>query len=65
MPVYEYVCLVCGAKADESQSIDAPQVVFCKGCEKGGVTTAMVRQPSAPNFTVKGKFTAKNGYSGR
>jgi putative FmdB family regulatory protein len=62
MPVYEYECLACNARADESQSIDQPHVVFCKRCEAKGETNAMLKVPSAPNFAVKG-YSAKNGYS--
>ena len=47
MPVYEYEFLACNARADESQPIDQPHVVFCKRCEAKGETNAMLKVPSS------------------
>ena len=68
MPCYDYECPVCGnrltltvahAVADEQMCCSLPPAdatywAICRG--------QLRRQPSAPNFSVKG-FNARNGYS--
>lgn len=69
MPLWDFKCQRCGAIKEvsapslahvEEHSVwcDSPD---CKPAIPGGVCR-MVRQVSAPNFTVKG-FNADNGYS--
>lgn len=59
MPIWTFICLDCGKTSDQMfTSLDATKTATCPDCGSPLVT----RQPSAPNFTVKG-YNATNGYS--
>ncbi len=59
MPVYEFMCEVCGNRFDKLQSYDAenPQ---CVGENCNGITAKLI---SAPSFVLKGGGWYKDGYS--
>jgi len=55
--MYAYICPACGAAQTRIVTMNERDSQPCFFCEN-----IMVRQPSAPTFTVKG-FNAANGYS--
>ena len=57
MPRHDYFCPACNAKVP-NLAVNKHGYT-CPKCK-----TLMERIASAPNFTIKGQFTAKNGYSG-
>lgn len=64
MPTYRFWCMICNAEREVVQPYNAAPP-WCAACESEGAQpypVRMVRQPSAPAFSVKG-FNAKNGYS--
>jgi hypothetical protein len=56
MPRWDYGCKTCARIVVNSENL----IENCPNCCK-----EMERMPSAPNFVIGGKFTAKTGYSGR
>lgn len=58
MPRYDYKCPQCDLVFEQQVSLEHITGYFCPKC---GVLA--IRQPSAPAFTIKGKYTAKTGYS--
>lgn len=59
MPFYDYKCPTCDRTTEVFLKKARPDdaLVLCKTCD-----SSMERQPSAPNFSVKG-FNASNGYA--
>jgi len=66
MPRYDFRCPKCGTiRADvwvsNWKSASGDEMPFdCPKCE-----TRMEKQPCAPNFSIGGKFTAKNHYGAK
>jgi len=59
MPVYEFMCEVCGTRFDKLQGYDAenPQ------CIEQGCTGHTAKLISAPSFVLKGNGWYRDGYS--
>lgn len=64
MGTWSYRCPDCGKIEDRSHYTweGAHPIEWCTCDPEHQSRTGMERQPSAPNFTVKG-YNAKNGYS--
>jgi len=65
MPRYDFWCGQCQATLEVvlamwRDSLDESRPIYCPMCNR-----PMEKQPSAPNFTVGGKFTAKNNYGAK
>ena len=61
MPLYDYKCPQCGKVREVLIHANSPVKLLC---DHGEHHVPMERQPSAPNFTVKG-FNSKTGYTGQ
>jgi len=64
MPLFEFECPVCNAKREVLQDHQAlaPYCSECEDCGAQSYPVRMLKQASAPAFTISG-YSAKNGYS--
>lgn len=64
MPLFDMACSNCGAHVKDvlvSKPHHEHVSMACPQCKKIG---SLKKLPSRSNFSVKGRFTAANGYSG-
>lgn len=59
MPIYEYVCEICGEEVEKLQKLDDPPPKCPKEDEHGD----MKKKVSQTSFSLKGGGWASDGYS--
>ncbi len=61
MPIYEYICANCGARAEAIQKLSDAPLTTCAACGQD----ALSRVVSAPSFTFKGSGWYITDYSAK
>jgi len=61
MPVYEYLCILCGHCFEREQKIKDEPLKRCPECDKPGLS----RLIQHTGFALKGDGWSKDGYAGK